>query len=88
MLLGAKTNLPSDFFFSIEIEVKTCKYTFGGFIRSFGVVFGFNNLIGERLATYPGIAELFPKFKKSSYNQIKKYSLQNNINKRFKQKYF
>ena len=64
------------------------KKFFGGFIWSFEGFFGFNNLIGETLAQHPDTVELLSKFKKLSASQIKKSSLQNNIDKQIRHKYF
>ena len=85
LLLGAKSNPPPDFLFSIEIEVKTFFWWIHQIFRSF---FGFDNLIWEALRTYPVTVKLLPKFKKSNYNQIKKSSLRNDIYKHFKHKCF
>ena len=78
MLFGAKINHPSDVLFFLEVEVKTFFWQLH--LRVFLVA------IVETLAVYPGTVELLPKFKKSSYNLVKKSSLRNNIDKHFKHK--
>lgn len=78
VLFGAKINHPSDFLFFLEVEVKTFFWQLHPRVFLVAIV--------ETLAVYPGTVELLPKFKKSSYNLVKKSSLRNNIDKHFKHK--